>query len=190
MRENEDGSETHRGIRGLDADGIALRIVRMQRDDDILRFARDEIDSNVVGHERKTAAAAVDEDGELHLGWAAVIEKLVERRFYRAPRKEHIIDEDHGGAVNIGRNLGGGEFLGYRMAADVIPVERNIQRACARAEFLGQPSGELHPAIGNPEQQQPGRIRVAGGDGITQPRNRSLDLRRTDRLRSGHRGWL
>src|SRR5215207_4783205 len=50
--------------------------------------------ADVVGSDRKLAMAAVDQDGELDTGRAAVLEERVDRGADRAARVEHVVDED------------------------------------------------------------------------------------------------
>ena len=50
--------------------------------------------------------AAVDQDRELHERRAAVVEEGVDGGADGAPRVEHVVDEDHRGAVDVERQVG------------------------------------------------------------------------------------
>lgn len=116
----------------LDADGVALRGLGVEGDDDLFGGRRGEREAGVVGGDRHEAAAAVDEDGELDLGGAAVVEEFVEGGFDGAAGKEDVVDEDHGGAVDVGRDVRGGELLRDGMAEDIVAVEGDIHGAGGR----------------------------------------------------------
>src|ERR671919_367763 len=71
---------------------------------------------------------AVREDGELPPRRPAVVEESVDRGPHGAPRVEHVVDEDHGEAVDgevdvRGVHDGG---LGGCAHAEVVAVERDV----------------------------------------------------------------
>ena len=82
-----------------------------------------------------------------------MVKKFVKGRFDRAAGKQHVIDQNHGGALHIPWNDRGGKFLGDRIAPDVVPVKGDIQGAHPfDLESGGQAPGEFDAAIGDPEQ--------------------------------------
>lgn len=117
------------GRGGLDADGVARRGLGVEGDDDLFGGRCVEREAGVVGGDGHEAAATVDEDGEFDLGGAAVVEEFVEGGFDGAAGKEDVVDEDHGGAVDVGRDVGGGEFLRDGMTEDVVAVEGDVDGA-------------------------------------------------------------
>mgnify|MGYP000213912938 CR=1 FL=1 len=102
----------------------------------------------------QAAAAAVNEDGQLDAGGAAVVEEFVEGGLHGAAGVEHVVHEDHGGAVDVVRDDGRREFLGDRIAADVVAVEGDVDRARAGVEAGlfqagGEAGGEDDAAVGD-----------------------------------------
>jgi hypothetical protein len=173
-----------------DAHRVALCVLCVEGDDNLLRLRRDEIEADVIGGQGQAPPTAIDEDGQFDFGRPAVIEQFIERGFHRAAGEENVIDQNNRRAVNVGRDLRRGEFLGDGMAADVVAVEGDVQGAGAGADFPGEPLRQLHAAVGNAEQEQLGRVRMPRRNGFGEPRNGSLDLAGSNRLSCGHRGWL
>jgi hypothetical protein len=68
------------------------------------------------------------------------------------------------------------------VAADVVAMKGNVDRAGAAPQAFRQPAGQLHAAVGDAEQEETGRIRVPGGNGISQPRDCSVNLSGTNGL--------
>lgn len=174
-------------------DDVVARIFRVESDHDFLEFAGGENQAAVVGGDGHQAAAAIDENGELDLGGAAVIEKFIERSLDGAAGEEDIVDENDVGTVDIDGDLGGGEFLGNRVAADVVAVKRNIDHArgdrrgwLSRRELGREAAREFNATIRDAQKQKFLPLRVTGGNGIPEPRNRGVYLLRANGLGCGH----
>src|ERR687888_208840 len=94
-----------------------------------------EVLADVVGADRQLAVAAVDEHGELHARGPAVVEEGVDRGPDRAPRVEHVVDEDDRAALERELELRGADDrlrVERRLAAahlDVVAVEGDVDRA-------------------------------------------------------------
>lgn len=92
--------------------------------------------------------ASVDEDGEADASRAAEVQQRIKRRADAAPGEEHVVDQDHGGAVDGDRDFAGANGRRGGAAGHVIPVEADIKRADGDGdafEFtdgLGEPAGK------------------------------------------------
>ena len=123
------------GRRRLDPDGIARRRFQVEGDDDLFFGSRSEREAGVVGGDGHEAAAAVDEDGEFDFGGTAVVEEFIEGGFDGATGKKDIVDENDGSAVDVGRDVRGGEFFRDWVAQDVVAVEGDIDGAGGGGEL-------------------------------------------------------
>ena len=96
--------------------------------------------------------------------------------------------------MDVGRDMRRGDFLRNRMLADVVAMKRDIERAgehralgIGRGELAGEPAGEFNAPVGDAEQQKAGGMPVSLGNSRPEPRDGSLNLRRTDALGIAHR---
>lgn len=181
-----------------DRDGIVTGVGAVEDDGDLFVGVGLDDQAGVVGGHGQGAAAAIHEDGELDLGWAAVIEELVERGFDGATGLKHVIHEDDSGPGDINRYEGGGELLGDGLSADIVAMEGNIYDAGAWAGALGvmftkeelQAGGDVDAAVGDAEEDEVlgGIGGVAGGDGGGELIERASELGSGDAGWSGHGG--
>ena len=93
----------------------------------------------------------------------ALVEQLGERRRDRAAGEKHVVQQDEDGAVHIGGNNRRRKLLGDRIAPDVVPVKRDVERADI---LLPQPGAEAaqrgDASVGGAEQDKVGIGRAAG----------------------------
>ena len=140
--------------RRFDANRIAPGRSGIEVHHDFFIFPGGQGHAGIVGDNRQPAAAAVDEHGKFDLRGSTLIKKLVERGLDRAAGKQHVVDQNHGGALDVAGNVRRGKFLGNGIAADVVAVERDIDGPRPRIEPVGEAAGQLHSAIGDAQQQK------------------------------------
>ena len=179
----------------MDADGVAGRGVGVKGDDDFFVSGRGECKAGVVGGDGHEATAAVNEDGEFDFGGATVVEEFVEGRFQGAAGEEDVVDEDDGSAVDVSGDVRRGEFLGDRVAADIVAVKGDVDGArhggelrVERCESRSETLGEGDTAVGDAKEEEFFGGAVPGGNGGRELRDGSLYLRRADSLNGGHEG--
>src|SRR5438105_6649079 len=80
----------------------------------------------VLRADRQLAAAAVCEHHERDAGRAAVVEKLVHRRAYRAPGVEHVVDQKQLPPVDVERDLGALRVVVQAVRMVVVAVKRDV----------------------------------------------------------------
>ena len=88
-----------------------------------------------------------------------MVEEFVERGLHGAAGEEHVVHEDDRGAVDVGGNVGRREFLRDGVAADVVAVKGDIERAAAfstlvralgrQVDHLGLADADLTGAAGS-----------------------------------------
>jgi hypothetical protein len=120
-----------------------------------------------------------------------VVEELVEGGFHGAAGVEHVVHEDHGRAVDVVRDDGRRKFLRDRVAADVVAVERDVDRAGAGPEAGlfkagGETGGEDDAAVGDAEEQEAIGRGVPGGNGGSNARDGLVDRLGVVLQRCGH----
>ena len=165
---------------GFGENGIAGGGAGVEADFDLLRITGDEGEPGVGRGDRQFAPAAVHEDGEFDAARPAMVEKLVERGLHRAAGVEDIVHKDDSRAIHVVRDDGRRKFLGDGVAADVVAVKRDVDRAGARSkarffQLRGEALGEDDAAVGYPQEQQAGGFPVALGDGGSDPGDRLVD---------------
>ena len=165
---------------------IAFRFVRVERHDHVLGLGSQR-DRCRRSPRRAEGGGRRDPRGpRVRLSWAGRDRKLVERGFHGPTGEEHVVDEDYGRAVDVGRNLRRRKFLRDGMPADVVAMKRDVERAGARVQLLRRAAARVR------RRRWPLRgagafwIAVPRRNGSRQPRDRSLNLPGTDRLRCGH----
>ena len=143
--------------------------------------------SGVIGGHRQHAARAIHQHREFNFLRAAVVEQFVERRFDGAAGKEHVIHQNHGRTVNVGRNRRRHKLLGNGIAADVVAMERDVERADPGGFQLPRDALGQHDAtVGDAKQDQVGRGPVAFGNGLGQPCDGGLNGVGPEGLEFGH----
>src|SRR5512135_81030 len=102
--------------------------------------------------------AAVDQDRELDGPRAAEVVQRVERGADRAPRVQHVVNQDNGLTVHAaGREVGAAQGTG-RMQPQVIAVHCHVEGAARHVEPLeltdtgSEAACQRHPAGGDAEQ--------------------------------------
>ncbi len=183
-----------------DCDGVVARIGGVEDDGDFFVGAGVDDQAGVVGGDGKSAAAAVNQNGEFDLGGAAMIEELIEGGFDGAAGLKDVIHEDHGGAGDINRDESGGKLLGDGLAADIVTVKRNVDNAGARASALGvvftqkqlQAGCNVDAAVCDAEEDEGlgGVGGVAGGDGGGELVERASEVGGRNAIGSGHVGLV
>src|SRR5690606_30762630 len=101
---------------------------------------------------------------------ATVVEQFVERGFDGATGKKHVVHQNHGRAVHVGRDGSWRKLLGNRIATDVVAMKGDIESAhFGRVQPFGDAAGEGDAAVGDPEQNQVGSYAMAFGNGLGEP---------------------
>jgi hypothetical protein len=178
------------GFKGNDGDGVASRLGAIETHDDLGRGGNFEGKSGVIGGNRKLAAGAIDEHGQLDFSGAAMVKKLVERGFDGAAGEQHVVNQDHGRASHIDGDACGAELLGDRLALDVVAVKRNIESAGLDSEGRGKAVGQLDAAVGDTEEYQAVGRRMAFTNSVGQALNGGVNLGDGKAFRCGHEGCL
>jgi hypothetical protein len=167
--------------------------VGVKGDDDFIDSGRGECKTGIVGGDGHEATAAVNEDGEFDFGGATVVKEFVEGRFHGAAGEEDVVDEDDGSAVDVSGDVRRSEFLGDRVAADIVAVEGDVDGArhggelrVERCEARSEAVGEGDAAVGDAEQEEFFGGAVTGGNGGRELRYGSVNFLGADRLNSGH----
>ena len=144
---------------------------------------RRQVLAHEVGPDRQLAVPAVDEHRESH--GARPAEVVAARRGRRGcvrPEIQHVVDEDHGLAVdpaagNVGRCRGA-----RGIAREVVAVHRDVERADGHGTRLdafenrADPMREHDAASGDAEKHETGRNRVGLEDLVRDPSQRSGDV--------------
>ena len=132
--------------------------------------------------------AAVHQHGEPYRGGAADGAQRVERGTDGAPGVEHVVDQDDGPPVDPGARDPGGARGAGGIAAQIVAVHRDVERAVEVGEvlplgaalgardLLGQAAGERHAAMRDSEQDQVLGAVAALEDLVGDARQRPPDL--------------
>lgn len=196
------GKGSERGSLGdrvgaLDPDQVALGLLRVESHHDFFGARREEVQADVVRREGKPPAAAIDEDGQLDLGRAPVIEQLVERGLDGAAGEKDVVNQDDGRAMHVARDLRGRKLLWNRMAPDVVAVKgdvdcadagRNIAVECFERSV--QAPGELDAAVGDAKEEKGFSSAMTFGNGFGEPLDGGLYFFGADGLVFGHEARL
>src|SRR5262245_57639214 len=85
--------------------------------------------ADVIGLDRQFAPAAVNEHGQLHAARAPEINQLIHRGADRAARVEHVVNQNDRLAGDVCGQLGLVDDGPFADGAQVVAVERDVQRA-------------------------------------------------------------
>ena len=121
-----------------------------------------EVLAHEVGADRELAVPSVHEDRELDGARPSELVQGLERRSYRPPGEQDVVDEDHDPAGDVHRDLGRAEGL-HPPQPDVVAVEGDVDRpdrdrlALETLDRLRQPAGD-----GDTTRVEPDEDEVAG----------------------------
>ena len=138
--------------------------------------------ADVVGADRQLAVAAVDQHGELHGAGPAEVAERVEGGADRAAGEEHVVDEDDDLAVDARVGDVGALEGADRVAAQVVAVHRDVERAVRdlgaldAGDPLGQPAGQRDAAGRDAEQDEVRGALVVLQDLVRDAGQRPLDV--------------
>ena len=141
---------------------------------DVVTEGRRDVLADVVGADRQLPVTPIDQDGQLDDGRSAVIAQRVERGADRPPGVQDVVDQDHDGVIDAANGQSGFLQRTRWMPAQVVPVQRDVQRSDGggstgeRGQPLGEPAGQVDPPGGNAEQDDRA-ITVAFQDLVRDP---------------------
>ena len=147
--------------------------VSVEQHDDLLAAGGGHVLADVVGADRQLAVPAVDEHGQLHRARTPVLAQRVERGAHRPAGEQHVVDQHDQPVVDAAVGQRGVAERAGGAAAQVVAVERGVDRADG-----GGDAGELGDRGGQPA----GEHRSAGRDaddhelvGVVRPEGGLLD---------------
>ena len=182
---------------GHDGKGVVGGVGGIEFDHDIGGFWRVENEAGVVGGDGQFVEASIDEDGQFDAGRPAMIEEFVKRRFDGAAGKQHVVNQHDGRTGDVDGDQRRCEFLGDRVATDVVTMKRDIEGAGTDGESgtesrdaFGETVGQRDSAGGDTEEENVPLGAVALGDGFGQPVDGGVDFGGGDTLRCRHEGCL
>ena len=136
--------------------------------------------ADVVGADRQLPMTAIDDDGELHGVRPAVLVERLQRGAHGAAGEQHVVDEDHRGAVE--RHGDRGDVARHdRPQADVVAMEADVERADRHGlpdagQHCGQLVGDPHPTALQPDQHDAVGAVVAFDDLVGDAGERPADV--------------
>ena len=127
-------------------------------------------DSHIIRADGKLPVAAVDQNGELHLGRAPVVGERIESGADGAAGEEDVVHENDVGAIDGERDVA---FLELRVRVkvlEIVAVERDVEDAEAEFAVVGGKFGqEAFRDLVAPRtdaDQGDGLVGVRGADGF------------------------
>ncbi len=135
-----DGDEValgHVSPPGADEHDLGLAVALVKPHADALFGGRGQVLADAVRPDGQLAVTVVDEDRELHDRRPAVVERRIDGGADRAPGDKNIVDEHHGGAVDVegqvrvldDRLRRAGDDADSAARRDIVPVGGDVEVA-------------------------------------------------------------
>src|SRR5262252_3795458 len=148
-----------------------LRLVKLREHhfDDLFLGGRYVL-ADVIGLDRQLAPAAVNEHGQLHAARAPEIDQLVHRGADRAAGVEHVVNQDDRLAGDVRGQLGLVDDWPFAYGAQVVAVERDVQRAGRHVDAVHlpdsgrEPFGQRYSTPPDPDQQHVRQVGIVLDD--------------------------